>query len=70
MHSFVIPYRHSPVLYNVQIVHLYNIEIAQYSDEPSHIQRILVFDKNKFCIRDIMKIKTQSMFPLTNENQI
>ena len=37
-------YRHIPVLYNVQNLHLYDMEIAQYRNEPLQIPQIFFFN--------------------------
>ena len=48
MHFFLLKkylryfYRHTPVLYNVQNVHLSRIEIAQYRDKPSQKSQIKI----------------------------
>ena len=40
-------YRHTPVLYNVQNVNFYRMEIVQYRDEPLQIPQIFFFYKKK-----------------------
>ena len=37
------PYRHTPVLYNVQNVHLYRVEIVQYRDEPIQLGQLIMY---------------------------
>ena len=37
------PYRHTPVLYNVQNVHLYRVEIVQYRDDPIQLGQLIMY---------------------------